>query len=169
MWKKVIFILIIIFLVVWQKSFLSTFTTANLFLALIIILALENKPLSVTGAVIGGIIMDLYSPIILGLTPLLLILILLGLKIMIENFFSPRFLPSYLLLGAGGVLFFYVLLTISLQILFAIGVSEINTNFNLLILTKKIVSTEICFLILAMSYKLFLRKITPRWSLYDIK
>ncbi|HPN81591.1 MAG TPA: hypothetical protein PK412_03550 [bacterium] len=130
MWKKIIFfILVVLFLLLFQFSFLANFQTLiarlNLLLvALVILVSVVDFSWSLALILAGGLIMDIYSNLPFGLFSLTLLVTGVALEALMLNFFTNRSLYSFIFLGFSATAIYYLTFGALVGLSYLIGLTD---------------------------------------------
>ncbi|PIP17817.1 MAG: hypothetical protein COX43_02205 [Parcubacteria group bacterium CG23_combo_of_CG06-09_8_20_14_all_35_9] len=111
MLKILIDLLIIIFLIIFQVSFLATFQTPYsnfnfILIGVIFIVFIISFKRALWWALIGGLILELYSIFTFGAIVFSLLLTLIIIDILFDKFFTNRSYYSFITLGLIGTLIY---------------------------------------------------------------
>ncbi|MFA6254521.1 MAG: hypothetical protein WC675_00620 [Patescibacteria group bacterium] len=117
-----------------QVSFLTTWlppiSNLNLILSLVIFLTvIINYQKGLWWALGGGLFLELYSGLNFGVTTLSLILVVVEINFLFNNFFTNRSLYSLMILGFLGSLTYNLLVLIFSLVASAFGVFSLGINF----------------------------------------
>jgi len=109
--RYVVSVIAVVFLGIFQVSFLTTWpwpvSSLNLILSLIIFLAvIISYPRALGWAFGCGLFLELYSGVFFGLTTLALILTVIAINFLFNNFFTNRSKYSLLIIGFLGTLIY---------------------------------------------------------------
>jgi len=125
----------IIILGIIQVSFLAAWvppvSSLNLILSLVIFLSvIMNYQKGLWWALGGGLFLELYAGSLFGFTTLSLILVVIGVNFLFNNFFTNRSLYSLLILGFIGTAAYNLIILFFNLLLIAFGLLESSLEFS---------------------------------------
>ncbi|MBI4652919.1 hypothetical protein HY750_01565 [Candidatus Kuenenbacteria bacterium] len=146
--------LLIILISIFQMSFLSHFDflkNINLLLIIIIFTTATNYPLSLIGAIVGGFLLDIYSNFQFGSSIISLVLTVIIIKNIFNNYFSKHHFFTYPVIGFIGVLSYNFILALFISFFYLIKINEFNFILDkvyLINLIWQIILSIICIILL---------------------
>lgn len=163
--KIFFYILLIILANIFQISFLFHFDflkNINLILIIIVFTTITNYPLALIGAIIGGFLLDIYSNFQFGFTIISLILTVIIIKNIFNNYFSKHHLLTYPAIGSISVLSYNFILAILINFFYLIKINEFNfvlDKIYLINLIWQIILSVLCIILLHLSTTLIYFKL----------
>ncbi len=132
--KKVFFhFALIIFLVIFQLSFLSHWrhlTYFNPILCLVIFLSAKRHYLNLFWALISGFFLDLFSFFPFGIFIVVFVFLIFLINFLVKNFFTNYSFFSMFILGFIGIFFYNLFLIIISKVLYLVKIIDFNFILN---------------------------------------
>ncbi len=126
--KTFFYILLLILASIIQISFLSQFDffkNINLILIIVIFTTITNYHLALTGAIIGGFLLDIYSNFWFGSIIISLVLSVIIIKNIFNNYFSKYHLLTYPAVGFISVLSYNLILIVLNSFFYWVKINKI--------------------------------------------